>query len=604
MATFDEIMAIAKRADEAGRTADAQALVDMARKMLPTQPESGKSVANSPQPSAAAKTWLITAPDGRQFKVSGENQAGALAALQKMFSGPEAGQASGAPPVNLDAIAQEAQQRKRSASSYAGLMAAAREAYKYGDTNKARELAKQALAIRDGSPATQAKGSASPSMVGGMSGAATDGALFGFGDEYLAGLSAALGVQPDGNGGANWFDYSRPIGDRYNTALDAIRKEQGQFQAAHPGASMGAEIAGSLIGPGKGAGAFVNGATKTSGRIARGIVAGGAAGGLYGFGEGEGGTTARASSALTGGVIGAASGGLLTGLGEGIARAIPKIANSPSAKNVVPTLEAMREKAGQLYEAAKESGGVVNEGRMKLLVGQVSQTLRNEGFDPQLHPRIAATLTRLQNEAGPKSLADMEILRRVASNAAASLQPDERRLAGKVIDHIDNTVARLSGSEGLAEARKVWAQIRRLETVETAIEKASLTDDFARGLRTQFKALLRNPKRLRGFSGAELKAIAAVAKGAPLEHTLRGLGKLMAPTGISGAALTGGAAFGGAGLGAAAIPLVGMTAKSAANAMTKASAQQARDFIASGVARTAPRNALAATTVIPGTMAQ
>lgn len=575
MATFDEIMSAVANADAAGDTKAAKSLADLARSMLPGNAVGEQRVTGAPQPSTATKTWLITAPDGRQFKVSGENQAGALAALRKMV--PE-----------LDAQNQNNEQ-----------MAPGQAAYPPDGGNQARR--------DEGThgPSTQRPRDAeTPSMVGGMSGAAADGALFGFGDEYLAGLSAALGVQPDGNGGANWFDYSQPIGDRYNTALDAIRKEQGQFQAAHPGASMGAEIAGSLIGPGKGAGAFVNGATKTSGRIARGIVAGGAAGGLYGFGEGEGGMDARASSALTGGAIGAASGGLLTGLGEGIARAIPKIANSPSAKSVVPTLEAMREKAGQLYEAAKESGGVVNEGRMKLLVGQVSQTLRNEGFDPQLHPRIAATLNRLQNEAGPKSLADMEILRRVASNAAASLQPDERRLAGKVIDHIDNTVARLSGSEGLKEARKVWAQMRRLETVETAIEKASLTDDFARGLRTQFKALLRNPKRLRGFSEAERKAISAVAKGAPLEHALRGLGKLMAPTGISGAALTGGAAFGGAGLGAAAIPLAGMTAKSAANAMTKASAQQARDFIASGVARTAPRNALAATTVIPGTMAQ
>jgi len=82
--------------------------------------------------------------------------------------------------------------------------------------------------------------------AGGLTGHATQGALWGFGDEYLAGLSAVLGVQPDGEGGANWFDYSRPRQERYETALGQIREELGEYRDENPVAATTAQIAGGV----------------------------------------------------------------------------------------------------------------------------------------------------------------------------------------------------------------------------------------------------------------------------------------------------------------------------------------------------------------------
>ncbi|PQV56581.1 hypothetical protein LX70_02153 [Defluviimonas denitrificans] len=440
---------------------------------------------------------------------------------------------------------------------------------------------------------------ASPGVAGGMAAAASDGALFGFGDEYLAGLSAVLGVQPDGKGGANWFDYSKPMGERYDTALDQIRIEQGQFRDEHPKTALGAEIAGSIAVPGGAGAKFINKGATTAARLGRGMVAGGASGAAYGYGEGEG-SGDRMGKAALGGVIGAASGGTLTLLGQGFQRVAGMLSKKSGSDGAKATIEELGANASKLYEKARASGATIPEGRVKLLATGLEKKLRIEGFDAQLHPRVAAVISRLKSESGTKSLAEMEILRRVASNAAQSAQPDERRIGAIVIDAIDKTVERMgNGSRELVEARKMWSQMRRLEVIENAIEKASLQDDFVAGLRTQFKALVRNPKALRGFSDAEKAAIRRVAVGSATEKGLRALGKLLSPRSASGWALTGGAAYSGAGLGAAAIPLAGTALKSVTDSATKHAVDVARATVSGTPMVPMAKNALAG--LVPAT---
>lgn len=146
----------------------------------------------------------------------------------------------------------------------------------------------------------------SVSHTGGLSGHATQGALFGFGDEYLAGLSAVLGVQPDGKGGANWFQYDRPIGERYDTALGQIRSELGEYQAENPGKALTAQITGGVATAIPAASALpVKAAATTAGRVGQVAGGGAVAGAIEGFGSGEGGATSRAISSGIGAGVGA-----------------------------------------------------------------------------------------------------------------------------------------------------------------------------------------------------------------------------------------------------------------------------------------------------------
>lgn len=499
----------------------------------------------------------VTLPDGGTARLpAGMSRAEMAAALNQL-------------PKRLPASQSDIQ--GPDGMTVAQLMAKAEEQERQGFTGAANATRAKAIEL-----SKSAAGNRTPGMVGGVAGAATDGALFGFGDEYLAGLSAVLGVQPDGQGGANWFDYSKPIGERYDTALDTIRVEQGAFRQAEPAAAMGGEVLGALLGPVKGGGAFINAGTGTAARVGRGALVGAAGAGAYGFGEGEGGIANRAASGAMAAPVGLVAGGALIGAGQAFNALRNAASRNPALREAMPTLEGLREAASGLYAKAREMGGELSEGQVSAMTKGISARINEAGFDRQLHPRVAAVVDRLTSETGPKSLQEMEILRRVAGNAAASLQPDERRIASQIIDAIDDAVDDMGGgSAALGAARETWSRLRRMETIDEAITKAGLTDDFASGLRNQFKILLRNPRRLRGFSEAQKAAIRAVAMGGPVSNGLRHLGKLLSPTGISGAALTGGAAFSGAGLGSLAIPAAGAGMTAIANALTKSRANRA-----------------------------
>lgn len=437
--------------------------------------------------------------------------------------------------------------------------------------------------------------------VGGASAAATDGMLFGFGDEYLAGLSSVLGVQPDGQGGANWFDYSKPIGERYSTALDAIRREQSQFSEDRPGLAIGAEIAGSVIGPGKGASSFISAGKSGASQIARGTALGAASGGAYGFGEGEGGILQRLSSAPLSAAAGGAGGLALSGIGRGFARASQALKRRTGGSEAASALEGLRDEAQRLYGLAGEMQERLPAAKFSGMVDAVKGRLRDDGYDAGLHPRLKAVLKRFGKEQGDKSLADLEILRRVAGNAAASLQPDERRLASRIIDEIDGLVDQMEGGPLLSQARNVWGQLRRMELIEDVVTKASDTDNFVASLRSQFRSLLKSKTKLRGFSDDEIKAIRQVARGTNTEKALRGLGKLFSPTSLQGLALAGGTAY-ATGPAALSLPLLGMAAQRGANSMTRGSLSALRGQMA-GQPIQALGNPLSGAVPLPGLLA-
>lgn len=179
-------------------------------------------------------------------------------------------------------------------------ISALRNAHAAGDTEAAKRIANAIKGLQV--PASRAE----VGHTGGLAAHATGGALMGFGDEYMAGMSAVLGVQPDGNGGADWFDYSKPIRERYDTALGAIRSEMGEYQDDHPVLSTGAQVTGAIgTGVGVGAKMGVKAAQTAAGRAGQ-MVRGGAVGGaVEGFGSGEGGLANRARTSAVGGLAGA-----------------------------------------------------------------------------------------------------------------------------------------------------------------------------------------------------------------------------------------------------------------------------------------------------------
>lgn len=173
-----------------------------------------------------------------------------------------------------------------------------------GDEEAAGKIAKAIKQMQSNTSAIPEREKVS--HTGGLSGQATQGALFGFGDEYLAGLSALAGVQPDGAGGANWFQYDKPLAERYSTALGAIRGELNEYREENPKKSIAANIAGGVATAGVTATGMGLKAAQTGVGKAAQITAGGAgAGFVEGFGSGEGGPVNRLVSGGIGAGVGA-----------------------------------------------------------------------------------------------------------------------------------------------------------------------------------------------------------------------------------------------------------------------------------------------------------
>lgn len=435
--------------------------------------------------------------------------------------------------------------------------------------------------------------------------AAGDGLFFGFGDEVSARLNAMTGYDANTGTYGNW-------GTTYGDQLQAVRGQEREFREDHPVVSTAAEVGGGLLGPAKVGTGFIRNGTTGLARIGRSGLLGGAAAAGYGFGEGEGGVGNRGERAALSAPLGAVGGAAIGGLGEGFSSAIGALRSRRMPSDTLPAIEGLKAEAGALYEAARQSGAVVPESTVKGMASNIGTKLKAEGFDKMLHPRVNAVLQRLSSEGGDKSLADLEILRRVAAGAANSIEPDERRLASMVLDGIDDAVESMGGDAApLKAAREVWSRMRRMETIETAIEKAALQDDFASGLRSQFKVLLRNPRRLRGFAEADITAMRAIAKGEGGAALLSGLGRRLSPSSITGLALTGGAGFGGAGLGAAAIPAAGMGMKRLGDALTTGAARDLSQRVGMDTGRRAladalagPAAPLAPLVIAPGMLAQ
>lgn len=225
-----------------------------------------------------------------------------------------------------------------------------------------------------------------------------------------------------------------------------------------------------------------------------------------------------------------------------------------------PTVAALRSRADQLYKEADNSGVIIHKNSIKNAVDDIKNTIAKEGVDATLHPNSIAAYKRLEAATQEhQSLKGAEILRRVVSDAAQSGTTADRRIARIIRDKLDDFTENLTGKDvfgqdpkaavtALSEARSIWGRVRKAETIERLVERAKnraqqfTGSGYENALRTEFRQLAQNEKRMGRFSKAEQSAIQNVARGGPVNNVFRMLGRL-APRGPVGAGISGGSAF-------------------------------------------------------------
>lgn len=413
-----------------------------------------------------------------------------------------------------------------------------------------------------------------------------NGATFGFVDDAVAGGKALAG-----NG----------------TYTDNLVAERGRDTAISPFVRIPGEIAGAVAtgtGLARGGVTLLNAARPTIANMAlRGAGEGAAYGAVSGFGHGTGGIEDRLTDAGYGAGLGALTGGVTGGVAGAMA--------GRGARAAIPTTEGLRGQANAAYDAADAAGLVVRPDSFRNAVAGIAANVQREGLDRTLHPGATRVLERLGeavDNGTPLTLQNLETLRRVANGAARDFNnPDQQRLAGMIRDGLDDYMHGLqpgdvaagdanAATTALGQARDLWSRFRKSDAVDELMRRAEIRasqfsgSGYENALRTEFRALAMNRRRMAGFTPDERGAIEQVARGGPLQNALRMVGKL-APTGVisGGIGTTGGAAIGsalggpaGAAVGAVAVPALGAAARSGATAMTRNNAQAVSDIVRSG----------------------
>jgi hypothetical protein len=132
------------------------------------------------------------------------------------------------------------------------------------------------------------------------------------------------------------------------------------------------------------------------------------------------------------------------------------------------------------------------------------------------------------------------------------------------------------GKEGYAvlkEGRKLWSKSRKLADIEKIVSRAEMSDQPANAIKSGFRTLYHNDKRMRGFSEEERALIKKMAEETIPMEALRGLASRL--TGIMAGAVHGPAGY-----------VVGKSVEGAARGMrTKGAMNRAdalADFVANG----------------------
>ena len=256
-------------------------------------------------------------------------------------------------------------------------------------------------------------------------------------------------------------------------------------------------------------------------------------------------------------------------------------------REIVPSTEALRDSARAAYQRSEQAGVIIAPQSLQRAAQDIFQSVDNLGYLPRLHPRVSAFLDEFNDQAQqPLTLERLERLRRVASNAAASGERDERRIGMEIINRLDNYVDNLRDAdlvagagpsrqvavEALGDARNMYSRASKAQEIETLLERAGVgasqysQSGMENAIRVEFRTLAKNQTKMRRFSEEERDLIRGVARGGPVDNVLRYFGKL-APTGVVSGGVSSGAGYAvGGPIGAAAVPALGMASREAAGA--------------------------------------
>jgi len=280
-------------------------------------------------------------------------------------------------------------------------------------------------------------------------------------------------------------------------------------------------------------------------------------------------------------------------------RASAKVVNR-YLKNAAPTAENLKKAARGIYNELDDAGAIVTSKRINSLGAGIAKKATREGIDPTLHPKSTAALNRIiQAQDNPLTTTELDTLRKIAKSAAASIDPADARMGSIMVNMIDDFMDDLKphdfakgAAKGVGakykDARQLYQRAKKSELLDEAISKAqNQATGFENGIRVQFRSLLNNKKKMRGFSAEEKSAMQKVVQGTTAANLTKLIGKLgfsedqavrmLLP---AGGMMAGGAAFGTPG--AIAVPIIGQVSRKLSQTLTANNSRLANAVVRAG----------------------
>lgn len=281
-------------------------------------------------------------------------------------------------------------------------------------------------------------------------------------------------------------------------------------------------------------------------------------------------------------------------------------------KAPVQDLEVLRTMKNKAYGDVSKAGVVIQPRAVNGLVGAIGRAMVRDKFNPARHEKTAALIPTLQSiENTSPTLTQLDQLRQVVyRDLAKAADPAEAHFGQLIIKSIDKFVDNLSppmvvsgdprkATKLLREAREANKRYRKTEMIMDAIDRgerqAAVTGSGANvdnTLRQRANAIINDKRKFNTLSAEEKALLLEVVRGTKTGNTLRLAGKL-APTGVVSGGIgsmigagIGGAIAGPAGatFGAGVVPGLGLLAKTAGDASTKRGLEDLLRVVQSGKA--------------------
>lgn len=416
-----------------------------------------------------------------------------------------------------------------------------------------------------------------------------------FGDEIQSAGGAiprAIGDWMRGDG----FDLGRSFDREMQVDEEMKRRRQERSPVAN---TVGAVAGGLGLGGAmaKGGVTFLQGAKPTLASLtARGAGEGAAYGAVYGAGEGRG-VDERFENAYRGAAVGGAFGGATGGLA--------RIGAGKIDRASMPTADDLQTASSAAYQRAEDAGVIYSGNATQRIANALRQDFTQRGYHPKLQPGAKVALKEVGRLAGqPATLKGLDVARQIAGNAFQPGNRSNNALSRRVTEAIDDLVTNpragdIIGGDGklaaeaISEGRHLYAQSRKLELVQDALEQAAKQaskSGSGANVDNAIRQRLDQAMKKRGFTEAEKQALERAIYGTRGQNALRRIGKMSPTTG----GLTSLFHLGGVAMAPQiSVPAaaVGFGAKRIADGMSRGNARMVEAIIAGG-GRVSPKTML------------